>query len=96
MRFHIQNEKSKVLNFLSKFIIDHLTDKKVEFIINGAKHIGTIESVQIQKDEDEFLSVILNGETFVIPLLEETKVFLGREIVSFDSKVHTTVIEFTK
>jgi hypothetical protein len=96
MRLHIENDKVKLIDFISNYIVDLLSNRRVELIVNGEKKIGTITHVEIQDDEYKFLSIHLDGKENIIPLLDETKAFLGKEIVSFDSKRHTTIIEFLK
>lgn len=94
MRIFINNDKNKIASFLYDYMNTLLVGRKVEMIVNGNKFIGEISEVQLTETETTWFEVTINNEVKKLPLTDETKARLGKEILYFETKTHTTVIEF--
>jgi hypothetical protein len=94
MRVFITNDKNKIASFLYDYMNTLLVGKKVEMILNGNKIIGEIHSVELSDTETTWFEISINDSIKKIPITDETKARLGKEILYFETKTHTTVIEF--
>lgn len=92
MRLYITNDKLALINLVNDHLKFLLNEKKIEIIINGNKRIGIVENIFLD-DEKDFIIVQINDKKEMIPVLDETKARFGKELITFETKNHTTVIE---
>lgn len=93
MRLYIDNEKDFLVELVFDYLSKLLTNKKIELIINGNKKVGVVKKVELERDEHTFIVFNFGKKQEKIPVLDETKSRLGKEMISFETKSHTTVIE---
>lgn len=94
MRINLTNDKEKLSGLISLHLSKILSGKKVDLIINGDKHTGIIQSVDLE-EQDGFFQLLfrIDDQEKKIPILDETKATVGKELMVFETKNHTTVIE---
>lgn len=92
MRLYITNDKITLVELINTHLLKLLLDKKIEIIINGNKRIGIVEGIELD-DENDFILLKINDKNEMIPVLDETKARFGKELIVFETKNHTTVIE---
>lgn len=94
MRVVITNAKDKLSSFLFTYMELMLDGRKAEIIINGNKTTGLIREFWLNETDGTWLEITIDDEIKKIPLTDETKARLGNEVFYFETKTHTTVIEF--
>lgn len=94
MRVIITNDKQKIAPFLFGYMQLMMVGKKVEIIINGNKCLGLVDDLRFDAEDDTWVEIVMAGEIKKLPLTDETKARLGKEIFYFETKTHHTVIEF--
>lgn len=92
MRLYITNDKDELVELINRHISTLLQDRKVEIIINGNKRVGIVESISLDQEKD-FILLRVNDKEELIPVMDETKARFGKELIIFETKSHTTVIE---
>ena len=92
MRVYITNDKITLVELVNVHLLQLLQNRRVEVIINGSKRVGTVDDVKLD-DTKDFLLLSVDGKDETIPILDETKARFGKELVVFETKSHTTVIE---
>lgn len=94
MRLNISNDKKVLIDLISQYLNHLLVNKRVDLIINGNKETNTITLIDVQDGEEETFIIFKTSENeHKVPLHEETKVRFGKELVVFETKAHSTVIE---
>lgn len=98
MRLHITNEKNSLVHLVCQYLLKTLKDKKVDLILNGDKKTGVVKDIYLAEDDTEynFINIAIGKKIEQIPLLDDTKARLGQELVVFETKSHTTVIEIVE
>lgn len=92
MRLYITNDKEALVDLVNKHLSSLILEKKVELIINGTKRVGIVHSVALDEEKD-FIVLTVNNHEEKIPVLDDTKARFGKELIVFETKNHSTVIE---
>lgn len=93
MKLYISNDKEYLSNLIVTYLKDLLINERADVILNGEKITGLIKDVVMNSKEDDHFTLYINEIEKQIPLFEDTKARLGRELVVFETKNHSTVIE---
>ena len=93
MKINLQHDKVLLVEIVDHFLQSSVIGARVELIINGEKTIGSIDKVEFTGEDNNFLVFWVDGNERKIPFYDETKTRLGKEILAFETKNHTTVIE---
>lgn len=93
MRLYISHEKPHLVFLLADYMNKLLLDRKIDLIINGKKSTGRVNSLTLEDAPHNNIIISINNQDFAIPILEETKARLGKEMVRIETDNHTTIIE---
>jgi len=93
MRLYSENDFLKLVGILETYLTDSILGKKVEVVINGNKKVGIVRKVELERGEYICLLLTFGKKTERIPLLNETKAHLNKELFVIETKNHSTVIE---
>lgn len=96
MRILITNNKDSVKHLIKDYLVELLIDSQVDLIINGDKKSGVVNDVFLFDDQDDTAFILkIDKKEKRIPIMDETKATLGKELVVFETKNHSTVIEIS-
>jgi len=100
MRLFINHDKPKLVFLLTDYLNQLVLNHEVKMVVNGETGAGTITHITLEDTESNAILISLQSEegsehTYKIPLLNETKVRLQKELVRFETKSHATIIDFS-
>lgn len=93
MKVNIQHDKELLVQLVDHFLQHSIIGARVELIINGEKTTGAIDKVEFAGEDNNSIVFWVDGNERKIPFYEETKTRLGKEILAFETKNHTTIVE---
>lgn len=93
MKVNIQHDKELLVQIVNHFLQNSMIGSRVELIINGEKTVGAIDKIEFTGEENNSIVFWINGNERKIPFFDDTKTRLGKELLTFETKNHTTVIE---
>lgn len=93
MRLYISHEKPNLVFLLADYMNKLLLDKKIDLIMNGKKTTGKVVSVTLEDAPHHDIIVTIKNDSFKIPILNDTKARLGKEMIRVETDNHTTIIE---
>jgi len=93
MRLYISHDKPYLIFLLADYMNKLLLDKKVDLIINGKKTTGRVTSLTLEDAPYNNILISIGDNSFPIPILNDSKARLGKEMVRVETSNHTTIIE---
>jgi hypothetical protein len=93
MKLNFQHDKEVLVSLVDEFLQKTIIGQRAELIINGEKTVGVIEKVMFAGDDSSTLVFWVDGHERKIPFFEDTKSRMGKELITFETRNHTTVLE---
>lgn len=93
MRIYAENDFTKLVDLLETYLSANILGKKVEVVINGNKKVGIVKKIELEREDHICLLLTFGKKTERIPLLNETKAHLNKNLFVIETKNHSTVIE---